>query len=210
VLSGNGDGTFRPPVRFDASGAAGLLVTDLNGDGRPDLEIANGQSGVVEIVNATTADPTLSRSVNRTAFGTGQTVTVEATLTPGLTAGPVDAYFVVQAPPAGALFSILPGNVLVPTWCRSPPASRRSRSPGRWSPTASEAGSRSGSTVSSPAWPRPARPPPRRHRRRQGDALPRRPVTPGITSRRRDRRPRSGRPGGGGGRAERALAATRG
>jgi hypothetical protein len=114
ILSGNGDGTFRPPVFLDASGTAGLLVTDLDGDGRPDLAVPNGESGVTLIANRTTPDPTLSLQVNRTAFTAGRTVTVQATLTPGVAPGAVDAYFVVQVPPTEALFSILPGNVLVP------------------------------------------------------------------------------------------------
>ena len=43
VLAGNGDGTFQPFVTYDSGGntAAWLVVTDVNGDGRPDLLVAN-------------------------------------------------------------------------------------------------------------------------------------------------------------------------
>ena len=43
VLLGNGDGTFQPPVTYDSGGlqAASIAVADLNGDGKPDLVVAN-------------------------------------------------------------------------------------------------------------------------------------------------------------------------
>ena len=45
VLLGNGDGTFQPVVTHDTGGpgsfAVGVLVTDVNGDGKPDLIVAN-------------------------------------------------------------------------------------------------------------------------------------------------------------------------
>jgi hypothetical protein len=44
VLLGNGDGTFRPVVTYGSGGLYGLsvAVADVNGDGRPDLLVANG------------------------------------------------------------------------------------------------------------------------------------------------------------------------
>ena len=43
VLLGNGDGTFKPVVTYPSGGAyaESVAVTDLNGDGRPDLVVAN-------------------------------------------------------------------------------------------------------------------------------------------------------------------------
>jgi len=46
VLIGNGDGTFRPPVQY-AAGVVPQAITvgDINGDGRPDLVVANDGYG---------------------------------------------------------------------------------------------------------------------------------------------------------------------
>src|SRR5262249_2384305 len=51
VLLGNGDGTFAPAARY-AAGSAPFAVTvgDLNGDGEPDLAVANVDSGSVSIL----------------------------------------------------------------------------------------------------------------------------------------------------------------
>jgi hypothetical protein len=119
VLQGNGDGTFQPPVRFDASGNAGLVVTDLNGDGKPDLVIPNGESAASILINISTAapppptTPTLTLQLNQTAFRPGQTLIATATLTPGAAPAVVDAYVVIQLP-GGALLSLQLGGGLVP------------------------------------------------------------------------------------------------
>src|SRR3989475_12741971 len=48
VLLGNGDGTFQPAQSFGAgSGAFSVAVGDFNGDGRPDLAVANNCSYAV-------------------------------------------------------------------------------------------------------------------------------------------------------------------
>jgi hypothetical protein len=43
VLLGNGDGTFQSATRYDSGGryAAGVAVRDVNGDGEPDIVVAN-------------------------------------------------------------------------------------------------------------------------------------------------------------------------
>ncbi|MGP0017794.1 MAG: Ig-like domain repeat protein [Candidatus Sulfotelmatobacter sp.] len=48
VLLGNGDGTFRPVVTYDSGGvgATSIAVADVNGDGKPDLVVANGGGSV--------------------------------------------------------------------------------------------------------------------------------------------------------------------
>jgi hypothetical protein len=44
VLLGNGDGTFQTPVAYNSGGegADSIAVADVNGDGKPDLLVANG------------------------------------------------------------------------------------------------------------------------------------------------------------------------
>jgi len=52
VLLGNGDGTFQPAVTYDSGGssAVSVAVTDVNGDGKPDLLVANNRSHSVGVL----------------------------------------------------------------------------------------------------------------------------------------------------------------
>ena len=51
VLLGNGDGTFRSALTYGAGSApASLAVGDLNGDGKPDLAIADDFSNNVLVL----------------------------------------------------------------------------------------------------------------------------------------------------------------
>jgi hypothetical protein len=95
VLLGNGNGTFQPAVTYGSGGfsAWAVAAADVNGDGRPDLVVANycgetyctnGSVGVLlndTGLNATTT--TLVSSLNPSAVG--QAVTFTATV--GSTAG---------------------------------------------------------------------------------------------------------------------------
>lgn len=51
VLLGNGDGSFRPAVSYSSGGPFPLsvAVADLNGDGKPDLAVANGNCSLAEL-----------------------------------------------------------------------------------------------------------------------------------------------------------------
>jgi hypothetical protein len=51
VLLGNGDGTFQPPVAYGSGGsdARSVVIADVNGDGKPDLVVAN-QSGAAGVL----------------------------------------------------------------------------------------------------------------------------------------------------------------
>ena len=51
MLPGNGDGTFRAPVNYDAGqGPLFVVASDLNGDARADLAVANGRSANVSVL----------------------------------------------------------------------------------------------------------------------------------------------------------------
>jgi hypothetical protein len=52
VLLGNGDGTFQPPATYDAGGGwtPGLVVADINGDGKLDIVAANYYENTVGVL----------------------------------------------------------------------------------------------------------------------------------------------------------------
>jgi uncharacterized repeat protein (TIGR01451 family) len=107
VLAGNGDGTFKPAVTYDAGPqAAALTVGDFNGDGRPDVAVGNDTTTNISILlgSPVISDLTITKSHN-SDFAQGQagaayniavrnlgpgpasgTVTVVDTLPAGLTA----------------------------------------------------------------------------------------------------------------------------
>jgi hypothetical protein len=55
VLLGNGDGTFQPAVAYGSGGyqALSVAVEDLNGDGKPDLLVANECASISGCSSAT-------------------------------------------------------------------------------------------------------------------------------------------------------------
>jgi hypothetical protein len=86
VLLGNGDGTFGAPALFSAGDLAySAVVGDFNGDGAPDLAVANGASNTVSVLlNTQGTMITLATSGSPSIYG--QQVTFTATVnasTPG-------------------------------------------------------------------------------------------------------------------------------
>jgi len=90
VLLGNGDGTLQLAVPFSSGGstAESLAVGDVNGDGRPDLLVANGSGSVGVLLNNTVVQSTTSTSLTSSQNPSvhGQPITFTATVT---TSGPI-------------------------------------------------------------------------------------------------------------------------
>ncbi len=91
ILLGNGDGTFQSPVRYGSGGygAVSVAVADVNGDGRPDLVLANDCGASVSCTEGSAAvllnethyasKTALASSPNPSQIN--QTVTFTATIT---------------------------------------------------------------------------------------------------------------------------------
>jgi hypothetical protein len=73
ILLGNGDGTFRPHVDYQVGTPGGLAVGDFDGDGKPDLAVANGGSVAVLLGNG---DGTLQAAVDYGTAGSSASVAV--------------------------------------------------------------------------------------------------------------------------------------
>src|SRR5207253_3202005 len=85
VLLGNGDGTFQAAQAFGAgTNPASVAVGDFNGDGMPDLAVANFNSDNVSVLINNTAIAPNTLTVNRAGIGRG-TVTSSP---PGIDCGP--------------------------------------------------------------------------------------------------------------------------
>jgi Bacterial Ig-like domain (group 3)/Abnormal spindle-like microcephaly-assoc'd, ASPM-SPD-2-Hydin len=95
VLLGNGDGTFQAAVVYGTGGSGPLWVSavDVNGDGKPDLELINAtqvQNNLVSVLINTSTTPTattLASSPNPSKFGQAITFTATVTARPGFDKG---------------------------------------------------------------------------------------------------------------------------
>jgi hypothetical protein len=91
VLLGNGDGTFQSSLSYTSDGfvAWGIAVADVNGDGRPDLVVANYQSApyvtsglVAVLLNETYYASKTALISSPSPTHVSQAVTFTATVTP--------------------------------------------------------------------------------------------------------------------------------
>jgi hypothetical protein len=97
VLLGNGDGTLQGPVNYDSGAydSEAVAVADVNGDGKPDLVVANlcaaskncnggstNRGAVSVLISAPAATSSLVSSRNPSIFG--QAVTLTATVSSSL------------------------------------------------------------------------------------------------------------------------------
>ena len=95
VLLGNGDGSFQAAVTFGSGGsyASWAVVADVNGDGEPDLIVANQIYALGVLLNnsvppkATTT--TLTSTLNPSVYGQAVTFTAKVKSTSGTPAGTV-------------------------------------------------------------------------------------------------------------------------
>jgi hypothetical protein len=84
ILPGNGDGTFQPAITLNSGGgpAWSIIVSDVNGDGKPDLLVSNGNSNTVGEVLNTFLTPTVTAvTSSANPSHVGQAVTFTATVT---------------------------------------------------------------------------------------------------------------------------------
>ena len=77
VLLGNGDGTFQAAVTYDSGGSytSSVAVGDLNGDGIPDLLVANRGSGFVGVLRGN-GDGTFQPAITYDSGGTPYSVAI--------------------------------------------------------------------------------------------------------------------------------------
>jgi uncharacterized protein (TIGR03437 family) len=104
ILSGNGDGTFQPPVYCYNSAANSVLVADFNGDGRDDLLIldANASNPGIEILLGAAPAVTVSGVANA------------ASLAPGLPVAPGSLAVVSGTFPSDPSLSVQIGSLNAP------------------------------------------------------------------------------------------------
>jgi hypothetical protein len=85
VLLGNGDGTFQTPIVYSTvQRASAVTLGDLNGDGAPDLVVANQNEPGTVVVMLNTGGTKMILTTSGTPSSYGQSVTFTASVTAGV------------------------------------------------------------------------------------------------------------------------------
>ena len=97
VLRGNGDGTFQNPKKYNSGGSqsTSAAIGDLNGDGRPDLAVADEDGGIGILLNEliVTTKTALTASPNPGAMNQSVTLTATVSATPAVSNGETVTFY---------------------------------------------------------------------------------------------------------------------
>jgi hypothetical protein len=130
VFLGNGDGTFQPGMDYPTGSAGaglqggGLAITDLNGDGEPDIIVTTGQGNTVVVLlkqSDGTFTPLINAASNQSGFPAGQVPVALAVADLGSQVTQPDGSVVLGPPDGHPDLIVADSGVLVPNAIQGPP-----------------------------------------------------------------------------------------